>query len=756
MMIKLVNIHKLYETEYGGFLALRDINLDFSRQEFVCVLGKSGSGKTTLLNIIGGLDKPSAGHMVIDGQLTTKFTEQQWDYFRNYKIGFVFQNYSLIEHLTVLDNVMLSLRLQGVKQQEAREKAMALLERVGVGDQANKLPKHLSGGQRQRVAIARALINDPEIILADEPTGSLDKRNSKEVLDLLKELSQEKLVIMVTHNRRLAKQYADRIIELKDGQVVRDTRPEAIEKVLIRKPEKLYTTFRFIDKVKHGLKNLRMKKVRTFLTALGLSIGVIGYILINALSNGLHVAIIRQRHAFDKDPDFTLTYETDHVLGYKDPKIDELITQLLKDRRIKTAYLANNSTFYMTGIDDEEFAYYSPIKLLYPYVDDPNEKPRYLGRIYGDGRWPENENEIAITLDIAKRLFDYSNIETLWSRLKGRELYITTDFYYHGVPEPQYGCVFYDFIDEETAPEEYDEEAFGPYLEQIEIQKSMFGKPLIEEYYYDPFTEEEKHFIAICEDYYRIPLQRGKVKETKPFKIVGIIESNHVSHSIITEEAYKNLFYAPIYTIRMVEDKEQLIYEITFNLFVNDELDEYERAQFKSEMSQWGRINEYSDGLGFDIDPAGFLINLVTFVMNVIMIVSVITAGLMLLMVLSISVMERTREIGILRSLGATKQDILSIFTVESGLIGLFGGILGILLSYIVAFGANLFIRHYYADWLMEVFNRTDLNLFIVKPGYAIIAAFVCTIFAVLFGLFPALQASRKSPINALRRLNQS
>src|SRR5690606_9812871 len=192
--------------------------------------------------------------------------------------------------------------------------------------------------------------------------------------------------------------------------------------------------------------------------ALGLSIGVIGYILINALSNGLHVAIIRQRHAFDKDPDFTLTYETDHVLGYKDPKIDELITQLLKDRRIKTAYLANNSTFYMTGIDDEEFAYYSPIKLLYPYVDDPNEKPRYLGRIYGDGRWPENENEIAITLDIAKRLFDYSNIETLWSRLKGRELYITTDFYYHGVPEPQYGCVFYDFIDEETAPEEYDEE----------------------------------------------------------------------------------------------------------------------------------------------------------------------------------------------------------------------------------------------------------------------------------------------------------
>src|SRR5690554_134733 len=195
-MIKLVGIHKIYQDLNTGFLALKDINLDFKDDNFVCVLGKSGSGKTTLLNIIGGLDTPSSGHMVIDGELTTKFTDAQWDYFRNYKIGFVFQSYSLIEHLSVLDNVKLAIKIQGIKEEEAKKRALDVLKQVGILDQAYKVPKTLSGGQRQRVAIARALINNPEIILADEPTGNLDKRTSEQIIKILKEISKEHLVIM--------------------------------------------------------------------------------------------------------------------------------------------------------------------------------------------------------------------------------------------------------------------------------------------------------------------------------------------------------------------------------------------------------------------------------------------------------------------------------------------------------------------------------------------------------------------------------
>lgn len=749
-MIKLVNIHKLYETESGGFLALKDVNLDFKEQEFVCVLGKSGSGKTTLLNIIGGLDKPSAGHMVINGALTTKFTERQWDYFRNYKIGFIFQNYSLIEHLTVLDNVMLSVKLQGESNKEAKERALKLLDQVGVLDQANKLPKHLSGGQRQRVAIARALVNNPEVILADEPTGALDKKNSQEVLDILKKLSQDKLVIMVTHNRRLANIYADRIIELKDGMVDKDSRPEVIEKVKIKKNEKLLTTFKFVDKLKHGLKNLRMKKVRTFLTALGLSIGVIGYILIDALSNGVKTNMKKQEYAYANDPHFQITHYSDEILDLDERRA--ILDRILRDDRIKAAHIGNAAQFMMTGLDDDPFAHPSSINLIYPFLSDKNETFRYFGKLHGDGRWPEADNEIAITKDVAMKLLNYSNTATLWEKLKGSELFVGTDYYLTPiVSETIHGCTAYPYVDEETVPEGYegDLESFQSHLQR---QKELFKVPIIQvisKGYYDA-----REHIYICDDYTKLPVQQGEVKASEPFKIVGIIESSHIENSVVSRDAYENMFILP----EMIFDRDYLgnilrndnSYMSTFDVYVHDHLSDDEKSQLKAELAKdFDYVLEY---YYLNYSPPGSF-DIITFILNIIMFVSVITAGLMLLMVLFISVMERSREIGILRSLGATKSDILSIFTVESGLLGFFAGILGIVLSIAVSFGANIFIRHRYEDRLIEMFNRADIDLFIIKPVFAIVAAIICIIFAIIFGLIPAIQASKKSPINALRRI---
>src|SRR5574344_1505939 len=219
-MLELVNIKKSFKTGDFEQQALRGLSLKFKSNEFVAVLGPSGSGKTTLLNIIGGLDRYDSGDLIINGKSTKKFNDTTWDAYRNNSVGFIFQSYNLIPHITILENVEMSLTLSGVSNAEKREKALSVLEKVGLQDHINKKPNQLSGGQMQRVAIARALVNDPDLILADEPTGALDTKTSIQIMELIKEISKDKLVIMVTHNSELAKEYASRIVEFKDGELV--------------------------------------------------------------------------------------------------------------------------------------------------------------------------------------------------------------------------------------------------------------------------------------------------------------------------------------------------------------------------------------------------------------------------------------------------------------------------------------------------------------------------------------------------------
>ena len=324
-MLILKNITKDYASGDTTVQALRGIDLAFGESEFAAVLGPSGCGKTTLLNIIGGLDRYTSGDLIIRGKSTKQFTERDWDTYRNHSVGFVFQSYNLIPHQTVLANVELALTLSGVSREERRRRATEALEQVGLGDQLKKKPNQLSGGQMQRVAIARALVNDPEVLLADEPTGALDSETSIQVMEILRQVAQDRLVIMVTHNPELAAQYANRIIRLLDGKIVSDSAAEG-ERAPEAQPETAKTgrktSMNFLTALNLSLNNLMTKKGRTILTAFAGSIGIIGIALILSLSNGVNRYIERvQRDTLSSYPlqiDERTVDMTDTVAGLMD------------------------------------------------------------------------------------------------------------------------------------------------------------------------------------------------------------------------------------------------------------------------------------------------------------------------------------------------------------------------------------------------------------------------------------------------------
>ena len=294
-MLKLKNITKEYKSGDTTVKALKGIDIEFRNSEFVSILGQSGCGKTTLLNIIGGLDRYTSGDLIINGKSTKEFKDNNWDAYRNYSVGFVFQNYNLIPHQTVLSNVELALTLSGVSKEERRKRAIKALEDVGLKEQIHKKPNQMSGGQMQRVAIARALVNDPDIILADEPTGALDTKTSVQIMEILKNISKDKLIIMVTHNPELAEKYSSRVIKVLDGKVISDSNPykEDEEKTEKKKAKTGKTSMNFFTALSLSLNNLMTKKGRTILTSFAGSIGIIGIALILSLSNGVQKYINR-------------------------------------------------------------------------------------------------------------------------------------------------------------------------------------------------------------------------------------------------------------------------------------------------------------------------------------------------------------------------------------------------------------------------------------------------------------------------------
>ncbi|WP_349819995.1 ABC transporter ATP-binding protein, partial [Coprococcus sp. RTP31081st1_E7_RTP31081_211007] len=323
-MLQLKNIVKDYHTGDEVVQALKGVSVNFRRNEFVSILGQSGCGKTTLLNIVGGLDQYTSGDLVINGKSTKDFKSRDWDSYRNNSVGFVFQSYNLIPHQSVLSNVELALTLSGVSKAERRKRAKEVLEKVGLENQIHKKPNQMSGGQMQRVAIARALINDPDILLADEPTGALDTETSVQIMELLKEIAKDKLVIMVTHNPELAQQYSTRIVKLLDGNIIDDSNPfsdedEAKEDDGSYEPRK--TSMSMFTAFSLSLNNLMTKKGRTFLTAFAGSIGIIGIALILSLSSGF------QKYINDVQEETLATYPVQ--ITKKAMDYDELLSKMV-------------------------------------------------------------------------------------------------------------------------------------------------------------------------------------------------------------------------------------------------------------------------------------------------------------------------------------------------------------------------------------------------------------------------------------------
>lgn len=372
-MLQIENISKKYATGDLVQQALKNVSLTLRDNEFVAILGPSGSGKTTLLNVIGGLDRYDSGDLIINGISTQKYKDRDWDSYRNHTIGFVFQSYNLIPHQTVLSNVELALTISGISKSERRKRAKKALEEVGLGDQIHKKPNQMSGGQMQRVAIARALVNNPDILLADEPTGALDTETSIQVMELLKQVAKDRLVVMVTHNPELAEEYANRIVRLKDGEITDDTNPYVVEKSKVEKPQHKNmgkSSMSIFTSLALSFNNLKTKKGRTLLTSFAGSIGIIGIALILALSNGVNNYIADvQKDTMTSYPitinaqDMDLTsvmndgqsaaVEKENV-DHKKDKVYSNTTDLEMTSSMTSSVSENNLTKFKEYIDDKD------------------------------------------------------------------------------------------------------------------------------------------------------------------------------------------------------------------------------------------------------------------------------------------------------------------------------------------------------------------------------------------------------------------
>ena len=391
-MLQLKNIVKTYVTGDMKQDALKGVSISFRENEFVSILGQSGSGKTTMLNIIGGLDRYTSGDLVINGVSTKEYKDADWDFYRNNSIGFVFQSYNLIPHQSVLANVEMALTLAGVSKKERKQRAVSVLKKVGLGDHIHKKPNQMSGGQMQRVAIARALVNNPDILLADEPTGALDSETSIQIMELLKEIAKDKLVIMVTHNPELAEKYSTRIVKLLDGKIVNDTNPYSEKEEQVQKIKHKKISMSFFTALSLSFNNLRTKKGRTLLTSFAGSIGIIGIALILALSTGMNAYIADVQKDTMASYPITISDETidvSSVMGMRGEVIGEMRGENKTENENRTGVFADykeieTSEKISSSIVENNLTEFKK------YLDNPDsEIQQYLG-----------ENGIVYTYDV--------------------------------------------------------------------------------------------------------------------------------------------------------------------------------------------------------------------------------------------------------------------------------------------------------------------------------------------------------------------
>ena len=763
--LKLVDIHKIYGSGDNKVEALKGIDLCFRSNEFVSILGQSGCGKTTLLNIIGGLDRYTSGDLIIEGKSTKQYKDRDWDAYRNNCIGFVFQTYNLIPHQTVCENVELALELSGISKKERKAKALAMLKKVGLSDQAHKKPNQLSGGQMQRVAIARALINDPKIILADEPTGALDTETSVQVMDLLKEVAKERLVIMVTHNPELAQAYSTRIIKLLDGRLIDDSAPytpkEKPTPTKMKKPKMgFFTAFML------SLKNLFSKKGRTILTSFAGSIGIFGIALVLALSSGFNSYMARmQTDTLSAYPltisesvvdlsTFNEMYESD--MKEKFPELDNVFVQeafknlvgMLKSNDLTDTseegflhYLEQaDSDLYYTinynyGFNMNDYIY-TTLKLNDNNVfASVSEIINLIGGTYSNdlasamgGMTPEM---VAQFIPTTTELPDSQLLREQYDLLHGNYPSFEDDGYkqvvlvvdeYNSVNDISLLLLGYisGSLNEQTNQFEFEDKT-ELTLEDVVGQKLYI-------------TDNNTKFYANAEgNYIKSTLKEDNANLTQ-LEIVGIIRPKKDVQVNFTE----GLAYTPALTKYMLdknsqsaiaksavanggnitvqsfglnaEGKPEIIHTpysakslggVTTPSQINIYAKDFDsKEKIKAYIDEWNnslpenpnsvdgkddRYIHYSDVMSDMFSVMTTLVDAVSYVLIAFTSISLIVSSVMIGIITYISVVERTREIGVLRALGASKREVSNVFMAETFIIGLLAGLIGVGLTYLIS-----------------------------------------------------------------------
>ena len=865
-MLKLKNIKKTYVSGDEKVEALKGINIEFRKSEFVSILGQSGCGKTTLLNIIGGLDRYTSGDLIINGKSTKDFKDRDWDAYRNYSVGFVFQSYNLIGHQTVLSNVELALTISGVSRKERKQRAIKALEEVGLKEQIHKRPNQLSGGQMQRVAIARALVNNPDIILADEPTGALDTKTSVQVMEILKKISKDKLIIMVTHNPELAEKYSSRIIKILDGKITDDSDPIEHQKEEKNKDtKKRRTSMKFLTALRLSLNNLMTKKGRTILTSFAGSIGIIGIALILAISTGVQNYINKVEE--DTLSSYPITIEestvdmsslmqsmsgenTDNTENKEEGKaysadiMNDMITTLSNKKQSNNLkelkkYLddgdneiTKNSNSIKYGYDlninlyrantDNEIVRVNPSTVMNAFgmgdmIEAQNNSA--MSSVFGSsmmtntdicfemldnqqllesqydlvkGNWPKQYNEVVLVLKEDGRIDDYtlyslglkdqSKLKDKWKAVENGEKLDenqeSTSYSYDDLLNLQFKLLINsDYYQKQNGLWVNKEDDDNYLKEKINNAETVKVVGIIKQNEQSAVSTSVTSGIGYTKQLKEYVVEKSNdaqiVKEQKENKDVNVFsglkfptdEDTSSTENLTTEQRMAMSKLSSEEIAKMMEAysaNKDASYEKNLQKLGAVDIDtptsiSIYPKDFESKDKISGAIEEYNqkqrddgkeentisytDIVGTMMKSVSQIINTISYVLIAFVAISLIVSSIMIGIITYISVLERTKEIGILRAIGASKKDISRVFNAETLIIGLISGLIGIGITVLLTLPINSMI---YAVTGVKVVTAVPF-----KAG--VVLVLISMFLTIIAGLIPAKIASKKDPVIALR-----
>lgn len=858
-MLRCENIIKDYPTSEEVVHALKGVSLSFRNNEFVSILGQSGCGKTTFLNIIGGLDHYTSGDLIINGKSTRNYKDKDWDTYRNHKIGFVFQSYNLITHQSVLSNVELALTLSGVGKEERKKRAIEALTKVGLKDQIYKKPTQLSGGQMQRVAIARAIVNNPDIILADEPTGALDSSTSIQIMEILKEISKDKLVIMVTHNPELAQKYSSRIIRLSDGEVISDSNPYNEFEELNNSQIDKKTSMSFKTALSLSLNNLMTKKARTILVSFAGSIGIIGIALILSLSNGVQSYIDsvesdtmtaypiqiqsttmdmtsmmeamagKEESSNEKREDnqiYTRSFVNDvleSIASSKQNNLEELKKYIESEqgkelrentRAIEYSYGLNLNVYNedtdsgliqvspnglidklgmsdMVDLRSQFMAGTSDANEVWLQLPDSNTLKESEFELL-EGSWPQNYNEVVIGVDSDNNITDYALyslgllnqdevVDSYNKILQGDSNEIETtknkkSYSYEELMNSKFKLVFNCDLFEKVNGIWIDQSDNEDYIKNvvknaqevkvvgiIRQKDNTMSSGMLGGIYYS--SKMSDYVIEQCEN-------SQIVKEQKENKDINIFTGNRFKSNEKLD--FSSLTPQQQMQFASMSQEEMMAYMQTYNDNMN--------ASYESNLKKMGVVNldspsqislyakdfdskealadciedyndlqeengnsnnviSYSDMVGMMISSVSSVVNMISYVLIGFVSISLVVSSIMIGIITYISVLERTKEIGILRSIGASKKDVSRVFNAETFIIGLTSGCMGIIITILLNIPISTIVA-----------SKTGVEHIAKLPWQgAIILILISLVLTLIAGLIPSKYASKKDPVEALR-----